>query len=75
MNISIKNVPEPLVDQLRRRAKKNHRSLQGEVMALLEEAVAPERVIMKEARRRLTDLGYQTGAESKGMLREDRDGR
>ncbi len=38
-NLSIKDVPEALAEALRRRAARNHRSLQGELMALLEAAV------------------------------------
>lgn len=36
MNLSIKNVPEEVVDRLRSRAKLNHRSLQGELLAMVE---------------------------------------
>ena len=39
VNLSIKNVPEPVVEELRRRAARNHRSLQGELMALICRAV------------------------------------
>jgi len=39
-NLSIKSVPEALAENLRQRAARNHRSLQGELMAILEEAVA-----------------------------------
>jgi plasmid stability protein len=38
-NLSIKNVPENLLEQLRERASRHHRSLQGELMALLSAAV------------------------------------
>ena len=34
-NLSIKNVPEPVVEKLRLCAAANHRSLQGELMALV----------------------------------------
>lgn len=37
-NLSIKNVPEDVVEKLRQRAAANHRSLQGELMALVCEA-------------------------------------
>lgn len=39
-NLSIKDVPEAWAEALRRRAARNHRSLQGELMAILERAVA-----------------------------------
>lgn len=38
-NLSIKDVPEELAAKLRARAAKNHRSLQGELMAIIEAAV------------------------------------
>lgn len=34
-NLSIKNVPQPVVEKLRQRAARNHRSLQGELMDLV----------------------------------------
>lgn len=38
VNLSIKGVPEPLAEQLRARAERHHRSLQGELMAIIEAA-------------------------------------
>ena len=38
-NISIKDVPEQWAETLRQRAARNHRSLQGELMAIIERAV------------------------------------
>jgi hypothetical protein len=47
LNLSIKNVPEAVAQRLRARAERNHRSLQGELLAIVEQAaqefVAPER--------------------------------
>jgi antitoxin FitA len=37
-SLSIKNVPDYIVEKLRRRAESNHRSLQGELMALIQAA-------------------------------------
>ena len=39
LNLSIKNVPDALAEKLRRRAEANHRSLQGELMAIVESSV------------------------------------
>ena len=39
VNLSIKGVPEELAARLRERAAKNHRSLQGELLAIIESAV------------------------------------
>lgn len=38
--LTIKDVPEALADILRQRAARNHRSLQGELMSILESATA-----------------------------------
>ncbi len=35
-NLSIKDVPESLAESLRQRATRNHRSLQGELMSIIE---------------------------------------
>ena len=39
--LSIKNVPDSLLEKLRERAVRHHRSIQGELMALLCAAVEP----------------------------------
>lgn len=39
VNLSIKGVPEALAEQLRARAERHHRSLQGELMSIIEQAV------------------------------------
>ncbi len=41
-NLSIKDVPEPWAQALRQRAARNHRSLQGELMALIQGVIAVE---------------------------------
>ena len=38
-NISVKDVPDQWAEALRQRAARNHRSLQGELMAIIEAAV------------------------------------
>lgn len=38
VDFSIKQVPDDVADRLRARAERNHRSLQGELRAILEEA-------------------------------------
>ena len=40
VNLSIKGVPESVAERLRQRAERNHRSLQGELMAIVVGAVA-----------------------------------
>ena len=73
VTLSIKNVPEDLADRLRKRAKDNHRSLQGELMSILEAVVVPRRLSVEELQSEVNALGLQTGSESVEMIREDRD--
>jgi plasmid stability protein len=40
VNLSIKGVPDALAERLRARAQRHHRSLQGELMAIIEQAAA-----------------------------------
>ncbi len=40
VNLSIKDVPDGLAESLRQRAARHHRSLQGELMAIIEQAAA-----------------------------------
>jgi plasmid stability protein len=40
VNLSIKSVPSEIAERLRARAERNHRSLQGELMAIIERAAA-----------------------------------
>ena len=42
VNLSIKDVPDVVAEQLRQRAARNHRSLQGELMAIIEQAAMAE---------------------------------
>jgi len=77
VNLSIKNVPEELAQRLRERAKRHYRSLQKELLAILEEAAfgTPDRLSPEEAHRRVRRLGLKTEAEAARMVREDRDAR
>lgn len=74
VNLSIKNAPDEVVHRLRRRAEQHHRSLQREVLAILEEAVRPDRAmtpveLLAEIRR----LGLHTPSDSADIVRADRD--
>ncbi len=40
VNLSIKDVPDDVAERLRRRAASNHRSLQGELLSIVEQAAA-----------------------------------
>jgi plasmid stability protein len=76
VNLSIKNVPEDLAAELRVRASRHHRSLQGELMVILEAAVsAHSRLSPGEVLKRVRDLGLTTGDDSAAIIRTDRDAR
>ena len=80
INISIKNVPEDKVERLKARAKQNHRSLQGELLALIDAALAanpPQRktVSIDELVENGKRLGLTTANEATRWIREDRDSR
>ena len=74
LTLSIKNAPDNVVHLLRQRAERHHRSLQGELMAIIEAAVqqAPPSVddVLAEVRR----LGVRTPAEAADIVRTARDG-
>lgn len=42
VNLSIKHVPDEQVERLRARARRNHRSLQGELMAIIQAVAEAE---------------------------------
>lgn len=74
MDISIKDVPEEQVRRLRERAKANHRSLQGELRALIDEATeAPRPLTVDEIVARVSRLGLVRRDEAARLVREDRD--
>lgn len=74
VNLSIKNTPDDVVQRLRERAERHHRSLQGELMAIIEAAVRADRPatpadILAEVRQ----LGLRTPSEAAAIVRADRD--
>jgi plasmid stability protein len=76
VNLSIKNVPTQLAKRLRLRAARHRRSLQGELMVILEESLtAGERLTADEVLRKTRKLGLRTRSESAAMIRADRDAR
>jgi plasmid stability protein len=74
VNLSIKNAPDDVVERLRERAAKNHRSLQGELMAIIEDAVKPTRYLtIGEVVAQARKLGLHSPDESAAIVRADRD--
>jgi antitoxin FitA len=72
---SIKGVPEEQVALLRERAKANHRSLQGELRALIDAAinVQPRRLSIEEIVAKVGKLPLRRRNEAARLIREHRD--
>ncbi len=75
MDLRIKGVPEEQVERLRARAKANHRSLQGELRALIDQATAsaPRTLSVDEIAAKVSRLGIARRDEAVRLVREDRD--
>lgn len=65
-NLSIKDVPDTWAEALRQRAARNHRSLQGELMAIIEQAAlgTPANSGAPAAR---PSLGIVVGMDARGQ--------
>jgi antitoxin FitA len=74
-SLSIKDVSAEIVEAVRERARRNHRSMQGELLHIIETAVGPKTFQVDELIRRVQAIGLSTPAESAAMVREDRDSR
>ncbi len=76
INLSIKNVPDDLAERLRAEAARNHRSMQGQMMVILEQALVPEdRLTPSQVRALVAALGLSAGGEATERIRTDRDTR
>ena len=75
VNLSVKDVPDDLAEALRERARANHRSLQGELMAIIEAHVGTGPFRARRLLEEVRALGLKTRAESTRIVRADRDRR
>jgi plasmid stability protein len=77
VSLSIKDVPEETLHQLRARAERNHRSLQKELLTIIEAALIEEKpeLTVDELAQFVKGLGLSTPDESTTLIRELRDGR
>ncbi len=76
VTLSIKNVPDELAQGLRERAARHHRSIQGELMSILEESITQGHTLSaKELLSRVRSYSVNTPDESISMIRSDRDTR
>jgi antitoxin FitA len=76
VSLSIKNVPASVVERLRDRAARNRRSLQGELLAIIEDAAHDVPTIsVREVYERAKALKLPAGERSVDIIRKMRDGR
>ncbi|MBW1788436.1 MAG: Arc family DNA-binding protein [Deltaproteobacteria bacterium] len=75
VSLSVKNVPDEIVARLKMRASRKHRSLQGELLSILEQAVRPGYPSASELRKRISLLGLKTPDEATSLVRELRNGK
>ena len=76
VSLSIKNVPEAVVDRLRERAKRNRRSLQGELLDVIERAARePPILSARDVYERVKKLNLPKGPSSVDLIRKMRDAR
>ena len=72
VSLPIKDVPEDVIERLRGRAERNHRSLQGKLLYIVGHETTLEpfdaAAVMAESRR----LGLSIPQEAAAMIREDR---
>jgi len=74
VHLSIKNAPDHVVQKLRERAARHHRSLQGELLSIVEAAVAAaEPSTPLEVLAEVRKLGLNTPSDSAALVRADRD--
>ncbi len=77
-DLSIKNVPDAQIAALRVRAERNHRSLEEELRAVLDDAlreVSEKKLSITELSALARSLGLKTADEATQMIRQDRDSR
>jgi plasmid stability protein len=75
VNLSVKNVPDALAEALRHRAEHHHRSLQGELLAILEESVQDARLTVDELYERGKQRKLPARPSSVDIVRQMRDAR
>jgi plasmid stability protein len=76
MRLLIKDVPEHVVQRVRTRAVQNYRSLQRELLAIIEQAVdteQPARPTIDQLRARIRASGLTSRSEAAAVIRADRD--
>jgi antitoxin FitA len=76
VNLSIKNAPDDLVALLKERARRNRRSIQRELLAIIDNAVRePQHLTADEVLARARSLRLNPEPQSAAIIQSDRDRR
>lgn len=75
VSLSVKNVPDEVLQRLRARAKRNRRSLQNELFAIIETAAFDDEITLDEPADYAGTLGLSTPDEGTAWIRELHDSR
>jgi plasmid stability protein len=77
VNLSVKNAPDAIVKRLKERAVRHHRSLQGELMAIIEAAAYEDarHLTPREVLAQVRAAGLSTPQSSVRIIRATRESR
>ena len=74
VDMTIREIPDSIAAELRRRARQHHSSPESEALDVLKAAVTPRRQLTPaQLLAEVRALGVRTPSESAAMVREDRD--
>lgn len=74
VTLRVENVPKEIAARLEERARKSRRSLQEELLRILEKAAVEEdRLTPGQVLEKVRSLKLKTAAESAAFVRQDRD--
>jgi antitoxin FitA len=76
-SLTVRNIPRPVLDRIQARAARHRRSMQGEILAILEASAAQADAgrTVTEVLKQVRSQGLRTPAESTEMVRADRNDR
>ncbi|MHB8777835.1 MAG: FitA-like ribbon-helix-helix domain-containing protein [Anaerolineales bacterium] len=60
VNITIKNIPEEIYERIKTQAKVNHRSINGEILSILEQAISIPPIDVEETLKRALKIREST---------------
>lgn len=59
-NFTLKNIPDDLYEKVKKRAERNHRSVNGEIISLLDAATTPRPINLDEILAKARELRGRT---------------